>query len=103
MFQRSLLNDSRIERLGRAQMAECRTSNLSDEPIDTLLGEVSYRACRTSFHRLRNLTSGRLLSVICRINRDRAEPEEVLQETYVLIWNRFGTDLARPVDVGFEK
>lgn len=69
-------------------MAECRPSNLSGEQIDTLLGEVSERGCETSFHRLYKLTSGRLLAVICRVNRDRAEAEEVLQETYTLIWHR---------------
>lgn len=71
-------------------MGDRLRSDLTEDQIDALLAKVSERACQTSFHRLYTLTSSRLLRVICRINTDRAEAEEVLQETYILIWSRRG-------------
>ena len=44
--------------------------------------------CQASFARLYELTSPRLFSLILRINKLRSEAEEVLQETYIAVWNR---------------
>ena len=46
--------------------------------------------CRVSFRHLYERTGARLFSVILRINGDRAEAEEVLQETYIKIWHECG-------------
>lgn len=42
--------------------------------------------CRVSFERVYRLTSHRLFGIVLRINRDRPEAEEVLQEVYVKVW-----------------
>jgi RNA polymerase sigma factor (sigma-70 family) len=42
--------------------------------------------CAKSFKRMYQLTSPKLMGVICRINRDRREAEEVLQEVFVRAW-----------------
>ena len=44
--------------------------------------------CRASFAQLYQLTSQRLFGIVVRINRDRAEAQDVLQEVYVKIWTR---------------
>lgn len=41
---------------------------------------------RAAFARLYERTSGHLFAVVLRINRDRAEAEDVLQEVYVNAW-----------------
>lgn len=41
---------------------------------------------RDSFATLYRLTSAHLFAVVLRINRDRAQAEEVLQEVYVKVW-----------------
>ena len=43
---------------------------------------------REAFARLYQLTSGRLLAVAFRILRQRESAEEVLQEAYVIIWQK---------------
>lgn len=43
-----------------------------------------------SFEKLYALTSARLLGVIRRIQRDQAEAEDLLQETYLKVWNSRG-------------
>ena len=44
--------------------------------------------CRVSFERVYRLTSRRLFGIVLRINRDRPEAEEVLQEVYVKVWRQ---------------
>jgi len=56
--------------------------------INALLCAVAERECHASFERLYGLTSSRLFGIICRINRDRLEAEEVLQEVYVKVWSQ---------------
>lgn len=46
------------------------------------------QGCRTSFAQLYVLTSPRLFAAVLRINSDRAEAEDVLQEVYVKVWSR---------------
>jgi RNA polymerase sigma factor (sigma-70 family) len=41
---------------------------------------------RAAFARLYELSSAHLFAVILRINRDRAQAEDVLQEVYVSVW-----------------
>lgn len=60
------------------------------EEIDCLLGTVAQHACRPSFKRLYQLTSGRLFGIIQRINRDSVAAEDLLQETYLKVWNQCG-------------
>jgi len=44
--------------------------------------------CRVSFERVYRLTSHRLFGIVLRINRDRPEAEEVLQEVYMKVWQQ---------------
>ncbi|MBC7484970.1 MAG: sigma-70 family RNA polymerase sigma factor [Rhizobacter sp.] len=44
--------------------------------------------CRVSFDRVYRLTSRRLFGIVLRINGDRPEAEEVLQEVYVKVWQQ---------------
>ena len=46
---------------------------------------------RVSFSTLYKLTSAHLLGVILRINTDRAQAEDLLQEVYVKVWNAAGS------------
>lgn len=48
----------------------------------------SAAGCRASFESLYRRSSGRLLGIILRINRDHGEAEEVLQETYIKVWHQ---------------
>ena len=58
-----------------------------DEELTALL--LAVRAgCRPSFARLYGLTSPRLFGIVLRVNTDRADAEDVLQEVYVKVWNR---------------
>lgn len=51
---------------------------------------------RAAFARLYQLSSGHLLAVVLRIQRDRALAEELLQEIYVSVWKAAGSfDAAR--------
>ena len=58
-----------------------------DEELTALLLAVR-DGCRPSFARLYVLTSPRLFGIVLRVNADRADAEEVLQEVYVKVWNR---------------
>ena len=44
--------------------------------------------CRVSFERVYRLTSHQLFGIVLRINRDRPEAEEVLQEVYLKVWQQ---------------
>lgn len=44
--------------------------------------------CNPAFERLYQRTSRRLFGIILQINNDRGEAEELLQDTYVKIWNQ---------------
>ena len=51
---------------------------------------------RAAFARLYTLTSGHLFAVVLRIQRDRAQAEDLLQEIYVSVWKAAsGFDAAR--------
>ena len=51
---------------------------------------------RAAFARLYERTSGHLLAVVLRIQRDRAQAEDLLQEVYVSVWkSASGFDAAR--------
>ena len=51
---------------------------------------------RKAFARLYDRTSGHLLAVVLRIQRDRAQAEDLLQEVYVSVWKAAsGFDAAR--------
>jgi RNA polymerase sigma factor (sigma-70 family) len=51
---------------------------------------------RTAFGQLYQRTSGHLLAVVLRIQRDRAQAEDLLQEVYVSVWKAAsGFDAAR--------
>ena len=58
-----------------------------DEELAALLLAVR-DGSRPSFARLYMLTSPRLFGIVLRVNADRAEAEDVLQEVYVKVWNR---------------
>jgi RNA polymerase sigma-70 factor (ECF subfamily) len=45
---------------------------------------------RAAFSRLYQRTSGHLLAVVLRIQRDRAQAEDLLQEIYVSVWRAAG-------------
>ena len=59
-------------------------------PVDELavLMRLAAEGCMSSFENLYRLTNTRLLGIILRINTDRGESEEVLQETYVKAWRQ---------------
>ena len=56
------------------------------EELTPLLIKVK-AGCRVSFGEVYRLSSARLFGLILRINRDRTEAEEVLQEVYLKVWN----------------
>lgn len=56
----------------------------TDELADLI--RLASGGCRTSFERLYRRTCSRLYGIILRVNSDRAEAEELLQETYVKVW-----------------
>lgn len=86
-----LFKSSRVS-TNRAQSASVSNGRDDFTPeqteLNTLVLAIAKRACRTSFKRLYNLTSSRLFGIVYRINRDRSEAEEVLQETYVKVWRQ---------------
>lgn len=64
-----------------------RARTEEDAELAALIHAVR-QGCRPSFARLYALTSPRLFGMILRINRDRADAEELLQEVYVKVWDR---------------
>jgi RNA polymerase sigma factor (sigma-70 family) len=53
--------------------------------LSTLLARAGL-GDRAAFARLYELTSGHLFAVVLRIQRDRAQAEDLLQEIYVSVW-----------------
>jgi RNA polymerase sigma factor (sigma-70 family) len=53
--------------------------------LSRLLGRAGL-GDRVAFSRLYELSSAHLFAVVLRINRDRAQAEDVLQEVYVNVW-----------------
>lgn len=58
------------------------------DAVDSLAGllEKTAGGCATSFERVYQRTCRRLYGIILRINTDRSEAQEVLQESYVKVW-----------------
>ena len=58
--------------------------------VDELAGLIRLmsQGCPISFEALYRRTCGRLFGIILRVNSDRGEAEEVLQETYLKVWHR---------------
>src|SRR4051812_2550420 len=63
------------------------TSEWAERSVDLarLLGRAGL-GDREAFARLYDRTSPHLFAVVLRINRDRAQAEDVLQEVYVNVW-----------------
>ena len=53
------------------------------------LGRVA-RGDRDALHELYEATSGKLLGLLIRIVRDRARAEDLLQDVYLIVWQRAG-------------
>lgn len=71
----------------------------SGPDLATLL-EATASGDRAAFRALYGATAGKLFGIVLRIVGNRAIAEEVLQETYVKIWQnagRYSADAARPV------
>ena len=67
------------------------TRRASDKASDAALSVLLHSAClgcHASFAHLYALTSAPLFRIVLRINHDRAEAEDVLQDVYVNAWNR---------------
>ena len=76
----------------RNSSAHChKDGNTPSEELDVELTAVLHavgQGCRTSFARLYALTRRRLFGVVIRINTNRADAEEVLQDVYLKVWDR---------------
>lgn len=79
---------SAIQASAVAALVGAKTSHPGAQGSDELadLIRLASGGCRASFEKLYLRTSGRLYGIIIRVNRDQAEAEEVLQETYVKVW-----------------
>ena len=75
---------------GKALSRDGSDSAHGHRELNSMVFAIAEHGCRKSFWRLYDLTSARLFGIICRINRERGEAEEVLQETYVKVWSRCG-------------
>lgn len=84
-------NDLRGAGEDGVSLAPPGTAGRDPDELECLLRAVAERACHDSFNRLYDLTSNRLFGIVWRINRDRAEAEDVLQDIYVKLWNQCGT------------
>lgn len=70
-----------------------------DQPLENLLARVALRD-RQAFAELYRRTSAKLFGICLRILNERADAEEVLQETYVKVWrnaDRFVRERASPI------
>jgi RNA polymerase sigma-70 factor (ECF subfamily) len=73
---------------------------LPDAELNVLIHAVA-GGCRVSFTTLYQVTCGPLLGAVLRINCDRGEAEDVLQELYVRVWRdsgQFSPERGRPAD-----
>lgn len=61
-------------------------SGLPPDDIAHLLVELAGRN-RSAMRLLYEATSKRLFAIIMRVTRDRAAAEDILQETYIKVWN----------------
>lgn len=59
------------------------------EEIEALIARVAM-GDRRAFRALYDRTSAKLFGVACRVLRDEAQAEEVLQEVFLRIWDRAG-------------
>lgn len=62
-------------------------STPTDNGTDALLARVATRD-RSAFERLYRSTSSTLFAICLRVLPNRSEAEDVLQEVYVLVWNK---------------
>lgn len=65
------------------------TASMTRDELAEALGQVG-RGDRAAFRRVYSATSAKLMGVSLRILGDRQLAEDVLQETYVTVWNRAG-------------
>jgi RNA polymerase sigma-70 factor (ECF subfamily) len=73
---------------------------LPDAELNVLIHAVA-GGCRVSFTTLYQVSSGPLFGTVLRVNGDRGEAEDVLQEVYVRVWRdsgQFSPERGRPVD-----
>ena len=66
-------------------------ANTGPEAGTAYIAQMMFKSgagCRVSFAAVYRLTSNQVFAVILRINRDRSEAEDVLQETYFNAWTR---------------
>jgi RNA polymerase sigma factor (sigma-70 family) len=73
-----------------AMAASATTSAQRAEALGALLARVAL-GDRAAFATLYQQTAAHLLGVVLRINRDRAQAEDLLQEIYVKIWGAAGS------------
>ncbi len=69
----------------------CFELELIFEDLDLALTEALHavrQGCRTAFARLYHLSRRRLFRIVLKIQANRADAEEVLQEVYLKVWNR---------------
>lgn len=74
-------------------------AGMTRDELVQALGDCG-RGDRAAFRRLYDATSAKLFGVALRILRDRQLAEDVLQDTYVAIWNKastFDSERASPI------
>lgn len=62
--------------------------------------QATSRGDRGAFHRLYEATAPKLFGIVLRITSNRSVAEEVLQETYLKVWQnaeRFAPDAGKPI------
>jgi len=82
----SLKKTSEGDRIGSQCIADA-----SPEDGAAYVAEMMFKSgagCRVSFGVVYRLTSNQVFAIILRINRDRSEAEDVLQETYLSAWTK---------------
>ena len=60
---------------------------MTDDPIATLIGRIAARD-RAAFRDIYPAAAAKLMGVLLRILRDRAEAEDALQEVFTRVWLR---------------
>lgn len=69
----------------------CVEAGFNSDEIDFELTAALHavkQGCRTSFARLYHLTQRRVFGIVVKIQTNRADAEEVVQEVYLKVWNR---------------